>query len=464
MSAQTAFGRVLAPAQQPRDLQIEVAEPQWSALGRLTAPTTNPWAVAGEVLFLPVIAVCLGLWLNPEDPLWIQSHFPWVWLAPVVLALRYGPLPGIGGGCILLLFWLLLTADPLDHFPKQVFLGGLILVMIIGEFASLWVARTRRAEGVQRYLDQRLEFLTHQYYLLRLSHDRLEQELFTRPMAMRDALAQMRTMVVGDEHANDRSCAQALLRLLAQYCQLEAACLYRVAEGHLQTEPLATLGDTSVLDANDPLIKRTLESSRLCHISQSVAEDANPSRYLVAAPLTNLNGERFGLLVVERMPFFALQDESLQTINLLLGYYADSLSVQSLAAPIRQRFPDCPPEFAFELQRLWHIRDISQVVSSLVVLEIRHQPGTPDAAQQIQRQKRALDENWLIAGEQRDFLVTLMPISSPAAAEGYLNRLELWAHQRSGKTLAALGIFGHVLTLDKDPLAVVQRIVDIVHA
>lgn len=464
MSAQPAFGSSPPSAQQPRDLQVEVAEPQWSALGRLTAPTTNPWAVAGEVVFLPIIAACLGLWLNPEDPLWIHGHFPWVWLAPVVLALRYGPLPGIGGACMLLLFWLLLAVDPLEHFPKQAFLGGLILVMVIGEFASLWVARTRRAEGVQRYLDQRLEFLTHQYYLLRLSHDRLEQELFTRPMAMRDALAQMRAMVVGDRHETDRSCATALLRLLSQYCQLETASLYRTDGGQPLGEPLATLGDTAGLDSDDPLIRRTLETGRLCHISQSLAEDANPSRYLVAAPLANLNGERFGLLVVERMPFFALQDETLQTINLLLGYYADSLSVQSLAAPIRERFPDCPPEFAFELQRLWHIRDTSQVVSSLVVLEIRRQPGTPDIAPQIQRQKRGLDACWLIAGETRDFLVTLMPISSPAAAEGYLKRLELWAHQRSGKTLAALGVFGHVLVLDREPLTVVQRIVDIVHA
>ncbi|MBL8405187.1 MAG: PelD GGDEF domain-containing protein [Dechloromonas sp.] len=464
MSVQAPFGNAAPSTQQLRDLQVEVAEPQWSALGRLTTPTVNPWAVAGEVLFLPIIAVSLGFWLNPEDPLWIHGHFPWAWLAPVVLALRYGPLPGIGGACMLLLFWLLLAADPLEHFPKQAFLGGLILVMVIGEFASLWVARTRRAEGVQRYLDQRLEFLTHQYYLLRLSHDRLEQELFTRPMAMRDALTQMRAMVVGDRHESDRSCATALLRLLAQYCQLETASLHRADGERLVAEPLATLGNTSPLDGNDPLIRRTLETGRLCHISQSLAEDANPSRYLVAAPLTNLNGERFGLLVVERMPFFALQDETLQTINLLLGYYADSLSVQSLAAPIRERFPDCPPDFAFEMQRLWHIRDISQVVSSLVVLEIRRQPGTPDIAPQIQRQKRGLDACWLISGDTCDFLVTLMPISNPAAAEGYLKRLELWAHQRSGKTLAGLGVFGHVLVLDQEPPAVVQRIVDIVHA
>ncbi len=451
--------------QTPRDPRVEAAEPQWSALGQLTSPTTSRWAIIGETILLPIIAVVLGIWLNPQDPLWTQAHFPWAWFAPVVLALRYGPLAGIGGAGILLIAWLILNPGGQTYFPKLVYLGGLILVMVIGEFSSLWLARTRRAEAVQRYLDQRLEFLTHQHYLLRLSHDRLEQDLISRPMAMRDALSHMRNLVTGDHHESDSVCASALLRLLAQYCQLEVASLHQIKNGTIQFEPLGTLGDTTPLTAKDPLIAHALETGQLCHISQSVAEDDNPSRYLIAAPLTNLNGERFGLLVVERLPFFSLQDETLQTINLLLGYYADSLSVQALADPICSRFPDCPPEFAFELQRLWHIRQISRVVSAVVVLEIRHRPGRPDLAQQIQRQKRALDENWLISGVDRETLTTLMPLSGASGAEGYLARLEYWAKQRSGKSLAELGIFGHVLALDSQPpLALLQQIDDIAHA
>ncbi|MFZ2971533.1 MAG: PelD GGDEF domain-containing protein [Ferribacterium limneticum] len=449
----------------PRNPRVEAAEPQWSALGQLTSPTTSRWAIVGETILLPIIAAGLGLWLNPQDPLWTQADFPWAWLAPVVLALRYGPLAGIGGAGMLLIAWLLLNPGGQTAFPKLVYLGGLILVMVIGEFSSLWLARTRRAEAVQRYLDQRLEFLTHQHYLLRLSHDRLEQDLISRPMAMRDALSSMRNLVTGDHHESDSVCANALLRLLSQYCQLEVASLHQIQAGAIQTEALGTLGATTPLSVADPLIVHAMETGQLCHISQSVAEDDLSSRYLIVAPLSNLNGERFGLLVVEHLPFFSLQDETLQTINLLLGYYADSLSVQALADPIRRRFPDCPPEFAFELQRLWHIRQISQVVSAVVVLEIRDRPGTPDLAQQIQRQKRALDENWLISGVDRGFLATLMPLAGASAAEGYLSRLEIWAHQRSGKKLAELGIFGHILTLDKQaPLALLQQIDDIVHA
>ena len=55
------------------------------------------------------------------------------------------------------------------------------------------------------------------------------------------------------------------------------------------------------------------------------------------------------LLVVDRMPFFALHEETLQMLNLLLGYYADGLSASALAAPLRARFADCPLDFAFEM-------------------------------------------------------------------------------------------------------------------
>lgn len=444
---------------------LDPGTPQWSVFGQLTSPVTHPWAIVGETILLPLIAVGIGLWLNPDDPLWIHASFPWAWFAPIVLALRYGPLTGIGGAAMLLLVWLALNLVHPAEFPKLVFLGGLILVMVIGEFSSLWLARARRAEAIQRYLDQRLEFLTHQYYLLRLSHDRLEQDLISRPMAMRDALGAMRNHIATEQMDSDSAGASALLRLLAQYCQLEVAALHYLVDERLQTAPIATLGNTSPLQADDPLIEHAMQTSHLCHIAQSLNQSEQSSRYLIAAPLNNLDGKCFGLLLVEQMPFFSLQDETLQTINLLLGYYADSLSMHALAAQIRRKEPDCPPEFAFELQRLWHIRQSSQVSSVVVALEIQSRPGMPDVAQQIQRQKRALDENWLIQDVDRSILATLMPLSGQSAAEGYLSRLEMWAHQKSGQTLAEFGIFGHILPLDTDPpLVLLQRLNEIAHA
>ncbi|MDP3636034.1 MAG: hypothetical protein Q8R51_01485, partial [Azonexus sp.] len=301
-------------------------------LGRLTASNGSSWAILSEILLLPLIAVGLGIALNPEDPLWIEANFPWAWFAPVVLALRYGPLAGMGAAGVLLLAWLGLNIGNVENFPKLPFLGGLILIMLVGEFSSLWVARTRRAETVQAYLDQRLEYLTHQYYLLRLSHDRLEQDLISRPMAMRDALKTLRN-ISASEHDQTQS-SQTLLRLLAQYCQLETASLYPIENGQLSSTALASIGNAKPLVINDPLIQQMQLNNCLCHVGQTLEVQHQTSRYLIAAPLTGVDGENYGALVVEEIPFFSLQEETLQTINLLLGYYTDGLTMHALAQPI----------------------------------------------------------------------------------------------------------------------------------
>ena len=430
-------------------------------LGKLADPDARTPVRLVETLLLPVIALALGMWLEPQDPMWVLAPFPWSWLAPVIVALRYGPLAGLGAACVLALGWLGLNQGAYDTFPQVYFLGGLILVMLVGEFSSLWQARTRRAENVQVYLDQRLEHLVRQYYLLRLSHDRLEQELIGRPMSMRDALSTLQSVASPGQDVVQG--AETLLRLLAQYCQLESATLYAADDERIGTEPIARLGNGAAIDPSDPLVQQATETRKLCHVSQVLAGQQQ-TRYLAVAPLLDLGGEIYGLLVVDDMPFFSLQDENLQTINLLLGYYTDGLAMKALAEPIQAELPECPANFAFESQRLAHIRDTAQVPSVIVALEFLPRAIDAGLPGQIQRLKRELDEGWLIQGPHRHVLAMLMPLGDSATAEGYINRLELWSDQKTGQPLAESGVFPHIVPLDGEPLGVLQRIYGMAHA
>lgn len=433
-----------------------------SAPNILTSASAHPLAIVGETLLLPLIACAISFAAHPEDPLGIEAGFPWVWFAPVLLALRYGVLPSLGGAAVLLAVWLGLNGLTPEQFPKWTFLGGLILVMLVGEFSSLWLARTRRAETIQFYLEQRLENLTRQYYLLRLSHDRLEQDLISRPMSMRDALVILHKQPE-DTH-KDPLGSETLLRVLAQYCQLETASLHGVADDQVLEEPIACIGHNSPLRIDDPLVAQALETRRLTHISQANPEQRKQTRYLIAAPLLNLHNDLFGMLVVEKMPFFSLQNETLQTINLLLGYYADGLSMHALAASILTRHPSCPLPFAFETQRLWHLYQATKLGSVIVALEILPRAIEKNVPQQIQRLKRALDENWLLDGGERQVLATLMPLGTQSAAEGYITRLEEWCQQKDGQTLSKLGVFPHILLLEQDaPEILIDRLHQIAH-
>ncbi|HNZ89707.1 MAG TPA: PelD GGDEF domain-containing protein [Acidovorax sp.] len=429
-----------------------------SPLGKLTATGVPPWIALLEILLIPLVALAIGFLLNPQDPLWIHSDFHWTWLAPVIVALRYGPLAGLSAAGVLLASWLAWNRENLDQFPQVFFLGGLIIVMLVGEFSSLWRARTRRAETVQHYLNQRMEHLIRQYYMLRLSHDRLEQELIGRPMSMRDALKTLRGL------GSVQTDSQTLLRLLAQYCQISAAALYRTDNQQLVAEPLASIGSPIALHGDDPLVRQALESGKLCHVAQVTAAQQT-SRYLVAAPLLDLGGDIYGLLLVDEMPFFSVQDENLQTINLLLGYFTDGLSTQALAQPLQQEFPACPSEFAFELQRLWRMHQKAGVPSVIVALEFTAAAVERDMPQQLLRLRRLMDETWLIQGPGRQVLAMLMPLGDASTAEGFLARLERWMDQKEGISLADAGVFPHQLPLgNAPPLATLQRLHGIAHA
>jgi hypothetical protein len=424
-------------------------------LGKLATTDIRPAVVLAETALLPMLAIALGLLLSPQDPLWTDAAFSWAWLAPVILALRYGPLPGLGGTFVLLAGWLLLHTGDVHDFPQVHFLGGFILVMLVGEFSSLWQARTRRAEINHAYVEQRLEHLVRQYYLLRLSHDRLEQELIGRPMSMRDALAALHDV------DSSEAGAQAVLRLLAQYCQLESAALYSVHDDQLAPAPLAAIGSMPALLAHDPLLAQALQTNKLCHVSQ-VATRQPSSQYLVAAPLLDLGGNLYGMLLVHEMPFFSLQEETLQTINLLLGYYTDGLSTTALAAPVLAAVPQCPADFAFEAQRLAHVQRSTRIASVIVVLSFLPRASERDLPRQILHLRRALDEAWLHQGSAREVLAVLMPLGSQASAQGYVARIEQWFDLTHEQSMAEAGVSVHVVALDADsPLAALQRVVHI---
>lgn len=48
-----------------------------------------------EVVFIPIAAIGIAWLASPQDPLLANLLFPWLWLAPVLIALRYGVLPGL---------------------------------------------------------------------------------------------------------------------------------------------------------------------------------------------------------------------------------------------------------------------------------------------------------------------------------------------------------------------------------
>jgi hypothetical protein len=417
-------------------------------------PRAGRWAMA-EVVGLTLLLASVSAALVPSDPLLVSEPFPWLWLCPVLLALRYGTRAAFTSSLLLVLMWALFALVERSHsaFPTGYFLGGLLLTLLAGEFADIWSTRLRHASAANAYLGERLEALTRNHYLMRMSHERLEQQLLTKPVTLQDALQRLRMLVAQAPQDEPLPQAGALLHLMTQACQLEVAALYALdAHGGLRPEPVARIGEAGVLDRDDPLLRHALAQRTLCHVQGDAAADG--SRYLVVAPLTDSAGRIVALLAVERLPFLSLNRESLCFLAVLGGYYADSVQLapaQALAATL----PACPLAFAGELLRLQRIQHEAGLVSSLIAVAV--EPGARQEEQLalLRRQARELDVVWEFSEAGRVVVLTLLALQGAAAQAGYARRLE----QALGTAAdGSAGVTLHAVTLAGPPEELLHKL------
>lgn len=387
------------------------------------------WA---ESISLTLLAAVFVLAVRPADPLLQQADFPWLMFAPVLVALRYGVAQGVGSIAILLLDWWQFT--PATEFPTGFFFGQMILTMVCGEFSSVWQVRIKRSEETTLYLDERLSRLTKRHLLLRLSHDRLEQEMLAKPGSLRDAIINLRQLTMDGWHDGAKlPAAMDLLQLLTQYAQLEAAALYLVktedGKESLGTQ-VESIGSPVPLVEDDPLFAAVLEHRELAHVAQGDTGE-RISEQLVVAPLLASDGTLLGVLSISRMPFFALNEETLQMVSLMLAYYADIVRVGPAVREIARRLPGCPNEFIEEFARLQRLQRSHDLASHVVTLAFSG-PMKDEIPEQIRRMKRGLDIVWITRRGDTPVLVNLMPFATEAAKDGYLLRIENWLKEHHG--------------------------------
>lgn len=417
---------------------------------RVRAPLTA-WI---ETALITLGAVGLGFWTRPTDPFFLESGFPWLLLAPALLSLRYGVPAGVGSAGLIIASWFVARQVGVlaGDIPKTYFLGTLILAMICGQFCSVWQTRLRRLDYVYRQLDERMSSLTRRHYLLRLSHDRLEQDLIGRPMTLRGALAEVRRLIAQGS-GQTLPGADELMRLLVQSCQLEVAGLYPAATGSLGTAPAARVGEPGALRHDDPLVKACLESGTLAHVQNTGAGEARGA-YLVVAPARDIQGRTIALLAVEQMPFFSLHEENLQTLSVLLGYYADGIGRMAAGKVIQELLPSCPLPFAEELTRLHRIWLAVRVPTTIIALQFGGHSEREAYAEMLRRSIRDLDMVWEVRHGTRLVFVVMLPLSGRAAVDGYLTRIEGLLREKFGKTLDAARVMPYVAQLDDERPAV----------
>ena len=396
---------------------------------------TRAWA---EAVAIPVIAMAVAFVVSPQDPLLVKATFPWLWFAPVLVALRYGLGPAMLSLAILVVSFVAVRLGlPTLHVPRLAegqFLGGIMLTLLAGEYGSLWILRLRRSEQMSAYAAQQLERLTRTLHMTRLSHDRLEQTIIGKPVTLRDSLRELRQELALRGGALEGELAARLLHLAAYHGGFEQAALYAVSGDIIETEPRAHIGEAFALDPNDTLILRCCEKRRTAYWAANALKEGEHSAYLVAFPMLASDDTLLGVLAVVSMPFLFLQDENLLTVSVLLAYVADDALATRMAGDMLSTLPQCPPRFAAEAVKLGRCaRDLS-LESSLVATSIAVADGPAREAilDEVVGLARGLDDNWRITTDATSRLVTLLPFGKRLVAEGYVRRMQAHLDEKFG--------------------------------
>lgn len=428
----------------------------WS---RFLAPRTRHhralWSVTLETMVAMLVMFGIGWLVSPADPLLVGTGFGWVWLMPMILALRYGTIVGFGSGALLLLAWqLFYDLTGAGVFPQPFFLGGFVTVMLCGQFGDIWIGRLRHMQVANEFLAERLALLTKNQFLLRISHERLEQDLLAKPATLRDSLTRLRTIMLDQINkmpgmlASDRlPGAQRFLDTAAQACQLEGAQVFPLHDGKLVAQATAGIGGWFDLNLEDPLVQYALNERALAHIQSPELQSIAETRYIVCAPMLDSSGFLVGLLVVQKMPFLALTRDNLQFLLVLCAYYADGVRHADVTLAVLSHYADCPYDFALDFARLAHLTRETQIASSLVALVFNSSELSQTLFEHVLRTRRALDVQWPVLRDGAHIAMTLMPLSGEGAIDGYVLRIEENMQAQFGVDFEAAGIAVHSMQI-----------------
>ncbi len=407
-----------------------------------------------ETVLLTALAIGLGIYFVPEDPLQVHE-FTWPLLAPLLIGLRYGFVKALVSACLLVAAVLLLRESGLEAYermPGAWIIGMLVISMVVGEFRDLWDRRLQRLQMANEYRQYRLDEFTRAHQILRISHDRLELRVAGSDQSLRSSLLILRERLRELKPQGDPlvAMAQPIISLLGQYGSIGIAGLYAVRDGKIDSRALATLGDMDVLDPDDRMVRLCLEKGELISIREEFLERGDQDAFSalqVCIPLVDTEDSILGVLAIRQMPFFVFNDRTLSLLALLAGHVADLLRSDATALQLHDADGQ---SFSQQLRRSLVDVEEHDLDASLCMFELTE--PNPELLRLFADSQRGLDlQIHLVNDRGHDCILVLMPLTSTEGSRGYLTRLQYQLAERfgQGRTLDDVGV--RVMFFEMDP-------------
>lgn len=395
-----------------------------------------------ETILITLLLIVLAYIIHPNDPFTLKGPIPWLVFVPVFCSLFYGAVFGIGSFLILLVTLLYQQhTNVFSHLIiREYVIGSLGFTLLTGIFSSYWHSRIRHVEHLNNYVRGHLENISRDYYLLRISHDRIEQAYIIKPLSFRDAFIQIKEQMLRSDCEINAGNGQMLLGILSQYCSINNAafCLCDSKSGEINT--LAVLGKKFSINAADPLIQQVIKKKLTSYYDLSELQDRNTSAYLAVIPLFNNQEKIIGFVIIKEMPFWSLTHDNLEVLSIFAAYFSLQSFIVKKAQPLIAEFPGCPADFLNEFRILVQLKKHSSIESALSCIVVPKGPQQQNIVYILERQKRSLDYIWVLNVKTTRIVITLMPLTSLEGMLGYRKRIASFLKNEFGLELNTKGL------------------------
>jgi len=283
------------------------------------------------------------------------------------------------------------------------------------------------------HLKLRMNEFSRSYHILKGSHTLLEQQTANYSKSMRTSLLDLAKQMLTFENHDGKPLSgigDQILVLFSNYGSIQTASVYAVSENQkLSLQPVACLGNPKPFWPTNPLVREAFKTGNVTSIQildKELAQDI-----LVVIPLVDVFQKIWGMVIVNEMPMFALQENTLDLLSLLGGRIGDLIQCRTEGNLLGK---DVWVEFEHGLRRVVEEARNFKIDAAVVVSIFKSEEMCDFFMTRFLSESRALDKVFnFIDNSGRSIIINLFPLTDDNGLKDFLYRLGLI----NGKTLTA---------------------------
>lgn len=394
----------------------------------------------------------LVFFLSSDNPYSLrEGGFPWMIIFPMFFALFFNTSYGLLSMAILLAIYGIKPVHiSLDILSMQEYIvGGFTVVMLAGLFSAYWKRVVSHDEHLNEYLHKRMEDLSKDYYLLKISHERLEHAYITKPLSFRGAINLLKTELAGNPLIFSEETGLKMLTIFSQYCTISNAMLVIKEDPKVNMfSPLTSLGKPFTLDDKDTLIQQVVDEGTTNFVGVNQLDSKMQSNYLAVIPLLDDENNVFGLIIIKDMPFWLLNGENMTALSVFASVIMLHMPYPKKILGLFSQFPEIEHKFLQELYLLRKLKKYHEIDSVLAALIVPAGHYQDQIIYSLKQSVRSLDYMISIPHKENVFMIVLMPLTPESGAYGYESRLKEWIKHEFGLQLNENGLLFRYRMMD----------------